>query len=76
MDYIDIQNLFCDIKGYYLDIIILYHGGKVSYSDITIEYPGIQMPDTDFKLLHLLFYCRIRQVYYTIFDIIITYLLL
>ena len=46
---------FCDIKGQYVDIIILYHDVKVSYSDITTQYPGIQKPDPDFKLLHLLF---------------------
>ena len=61
MDYLGIQILFCDIKGQYGDNIILYHDVKVSYSDITIQYPGIQMrlPDPDFKLLHLLFYCHI-----------------
>ena len=36
MDYLDIQILFCDIKGQYLDIIRLYHDVKVSYSYITI----------------------------------------
>ena len=54
MDYLGNQ-IFCDIKGQYVDIIILYHDVKVSYSDITTQYPGIQKPDPDFKLLHLLF---------------------
>ena len=53
MDYLGIQILFCNIKGQYVDIIILYHDSKVSYSDITIQYLGIglHMPDPDFKLL-------------------------
>ena len=50
-----IKSYFVILKGQYVDNIILYHDGKVSYSDITIQYPGIQMPDPDFKLLHLLF---------------------
>ena len=36
MDYLEIQNLFCGIEGQYVDIIVLYHDVKVSYSDITI----------------------------------------
>ena len=55
------SNLICDIKGHYVDIITLYHDGKVSYSDSIIQYPGKQMPDPDFKLLHLLFYVIFRQ---------------
>ena len=55
MDFVEIQILFCDIKGQYFDFIILYHDVKVSYFIITIQYPGMQMPDPDFKLLHLLF---------------------
>ena len=46
---------YFDIKGQYLYIIMLYHAVKVSYSAITIKYPGLQMSDPDFKLLHLLY---------------------
>ena len=72
MEYLGIQMLFCDIKGQYVNIIILYHDVKVSYSDITIQYPGIQMPDPDFNCYISCFNVILRQVYHTLFDIIIT----
>ena len=49
----------------------VYYDVKVSYSDITIQYPGIHMPDPDFKISY--FNVIFRQVYYKIVDIIISF---
>ena len=73
MDYLSIKILFCGIKGQYVDIIILlYHDVKVSYSDITIQYPGLQMQIMTSNCYISYFNVIFRQVYYTILDIIIT----